>query len=102
MLSEPEQRMLHQIERSMATSDPDLAALLAAPWARPRKRGHRLAHDLVFVVAVLLGLSCLFLGTVAAGLGSLLFAAVVLQTRRIRFGAVTPPRGRRRRPGSLH
>jgi hypothetical protein len=103
MLSEPEQRALQQIERSMATSDPDLAALLSVPPAPRRgRRARRLAYDAVFALSVLLGLPCLFLGQIGAGLGALLFAAVVLQARRMRFGRVTPPRDRRRRPGSLH
>jgi hypothetical protein len=99
MLSEPEQRVLHEIERTIVASDPGLASLLTASHGARRRRGARVAHDVVCVVAALSGVLCLGLGQIASGLAALVFAAVVLEVRRARFpsGSVRPIRARRRR-----
>jgi Protein of unknown function (DUF3040) len=89
MLSEPEQRVLHEIERTIVASDPGLASLLTTRRASGTGRGARIAHDAVFVLAGMLGLLCLALGAIGSGMVALLFAAVVLEVRRARF-PVTP------------
>lgn len=94
MLSEPEQRVLHEIERTIAETDPGLATLLSAR-SRGCGRGARVAHDLVCAFSALLGMLCLVLGQVGPGLAAVVFAAMVLEARRLRF----PPRQRRCKPG---
>lgn len=91
MLSGPEQRLLHEIERTIAESDPRLATLLSAP-PRGSGRGARIAHDIVCVLSALLGVLCLVLGQVGPGLAAVLFAGVVLESRRLRFPPTAKPR----------
>jgi Protein of unknown function (DUF3040) len=97
MLSEPEQRRLHEIERILTATDPKLATLLGA---RPggRRRVERILHDVVCVMSLLLGLLCLVLGQVSSGFASVAFAVLVIQTRRMRF----PPNATARTPVEPH
>jgi len=99
MLSEPEQRVLHEIERRIVASDPGLASLLTSPHGQRKRRGARVAHDVVCVVAAILGVLCLVLGQIASGLAALVFAAVVLEVRKARFASdsARPARKTRRR-----
>ncbi|MCU1653421.1 MAG: hypothetical protein QOI50_5054 [Pseudonocardiales bacterium] len=85
MLSEPEQRVLHEIEQTLVASDPGLASLLANRRAGEPGRVARVVHDVVFVVAAVLGLLCLVLGQIGSGMVALLFAVLVLEVRRARF-----------------
>ncbi|HEX4247377.1 MAG TPA: DUF3040 domain-containing protein [Pseudonocardia sp.] len=85
MLSEPEQRVLHEIERTIVASDPELASLLTTRKDAGTGRGLKIAHDAVFVLSAMLGLLCLALGQIGSGMVALLFAAVVLEVRRARF-----------------
>jgi hypothetical protein len=85
MLSEPEQRVLHEIEQTLAASDPGLASLLSTRRAGGPGRVARVAHDVVFVLAAVSGLLCLVLGQIGSGMVALLFAVVVLEVRRARF-----------------
>jgi hypothetical protein len=85
MLSEPEQRVLHEIERTIVASDPGLASLLTTRKASGTGRGARIAHDAVFALSAMLGLLCLALGAIGSGMVALLFSAVVLEVRRARF-----------------
>jgi len=88
MLSEPEQRVLHEIERTIVASDPGLATLLTARRAGGPGRGARIAYDVVWVLSALLGVLCLVLGQIGPGLGAVVFAALVLELRRMRFPTV--------------
>jgi Protein of unknown function (DUF3040) len=92
MLSEPEQRLLHEIERTIAATDPRLATLLSAPRRHARRRALKIVHDVVCVMSLALGLLCLVLGEVGSGLAAVVFAALVLQTRRMRFPPTPRPR----------
>jgi hypothetical protein len=85
MLSEPEQRVLHEIERTIVASDPGLASLLTTRKTSGTGRGVKIAHDAVFALSAMLGLLCLALGAIGSGMVALLFAAVVLEVRRTRF-----------------
>jgi hypothetical protein len=85
MLSEPEQRVLHEIEQTLVASDPGLASLLTTRRAGGPGRVARAAHDVVFVLAAVLGLLCLVLGQIGSGMVALLFAVLVLEVRRARF-----------------
>jgi hypothetical protein len=97
MLSEPEQRRLHEIERILAATDPKLATLLGAPTGG-RRRAERILHDVVCAVSLLLGVLCLVLGQVSSGFAGVAFAALVIQARRMRF----PPTATARTPVEPH
>jgi hypothetical protein len=91
MLSEREQQALGEIERTISTTDPRLAALLRSSRAGQRLDWARLAHDLVIVVSVLSAVLCIVVAEVGAALIALLFAAVVLAVRWRRFVKTNEP-----------
>lgn len=92
MLSEREQQALGEIERTISVTDPRLAALLRSTRTGRRVHWARLAHDLVIVVSVLSAILCIAVAQVGAGLIALLFAAVVLAVRQLRFANGKEPK----------
>jgi Protein of unknown function (DUF3040) len=84
MLNEHERRALREIELTVASDDPALAALFS-PRSDRARYWQRLAYDLVAALSIVLGLVCIPLGQVGAGFVALVFAALVISIRRRRF-----------------
>lgn len=96
MLSESERRALDEIELTLASNDPSFAQMLGDPATSRASRRARLVYDAVAVFSMLLGVGCVALGQIGAGLVAMIFAAVVVMARRARFPllAEQPPLAR--------
>lgn len=85
MLSDSERRALDEIELTLASNDPGFAQMLGNPATSRVSRRARLVYNALAVFSVLLGVGCVVLGQVGAGLIALIFAVAVVQVRRARF-----------------
>ena len=99
MLNEHERRALREIELTVVSDDPALAALFN-PRSTRSFRWQRLAYDLVAAMSIVLALVCIPLGQIGPGVGVLVFAALVIALRRLRFAQSVSPQSPTTHPGS--